>query len=251
MGILLRAGGILLIIGTLIFSVGSYAWYQRTEVEKSRELFPGVSGASQGSEDWLSIVPNIGLALMALGLMAVIVVLFMVIRNWLAPKTYLSYGDEGKKLTVSHGSTLDAQAIWQSSDIITILNTVLQVEYSNVVNRLRWANRIGGKATDERISSITRGLMRHFYITCALIRDLGGTPSFGFELPKDETSLRKSLLGQLHKERVAKLGYQRTSELTSDESLREVLLAHKADDEEHIAILEEVLSELVDLEDGD
>ncbi len=244
MSTLLRLGGILLLFGELLFSVGRYASIQRAQIESAQDIIADVSAAPQSSEVWVSLAPNIGIALMALGvLLAAVAVLFMFIRAMRTSETYVSYGGEGRKLTVSSAPTLDARTIWQTGDIVAILNTVLQVEYANVVNWPRWVNRIGDKTAVERLSPMARDSIRHFDTVCALIGRLGGIPLFGFELPKDEADLRKTLLGQLEKEKLLKLGYQKASGLASEEGLRKVLIAQEAAEDEHITILEEVLSE--------
>mgnify|MGYP001568359649 CR=1 FL=1 len=84
MGILLRVGGISLIIGTLALSVGSYASFRRVQMAKVGELIPGIAGSVQGSEGWVTHAPLIGLILMGQGIIAVVAVLFLFIRNQLS-----------------------------------------------------------------------------------------------------------------------------------------------------------------------
>ncbi len=101
MGTLLRLGGISLIIRTFVLGVGSYASFRGAQVEKLEELVPGIVGSAKVSAGWVSLAPGVGIALMALGLLAAVAVLAIFIRDKLARKTYLSYGDKGRKLIVS------------------------------------------------------------------------------------------------------------------------------------------------------
>lgn len=176
MATLLRLGGISLIIGTLVLSVGSYASFRGVQVEKLEELVPGIAGSAQVSAGWVSLAPGVGIALMALGLLAAVAVLVILMRA--------------------------------------------------------------------KLSNMGRDSMRHFDTTLATIRELGGTPSwgFGFELDKDESDLRQTLLNQIDKEKLAKMGHQRAAELTSEEDLRQRLLKMAADEEDHIRLVEQALA---------
>ena len=87
MGFLLRIGGILLILGGLIYFVGGYVSIRRAQIAS-------VSGGTQSSVGWLSLAPWVGIALMALGIIAGAIVLFIFIRDMLAPKTYPDYTDD-------------------------------------------------------------------------------------------------------------------------------------------------------------
>lgn len=131
-------------------------------------------------------------------------------------------------------------------DIVTILNTVLQVEYSNVVNWPRWVSRIKDQVAVEKLRRMATDSMRHFDFTDRLIRQLGGSPHFGFELEEDESDLKATLHKQLDKEKLARMGYQEAAELTENEDLREQLKAQTRAEEFHMQLLQEVLSQLRD-----
>ena len=137
-----------------------------------------------------------------------------------------------------------------TDDIVTILNTVLQVEYANIVNWPRWSGRVTNPDAAEKLSHMARDSMRHFDTTSALIRRLGGTPSWGFELElqKDETDLKQTLVTQLDKEKLAKMSYQRAAELVSDEGFRKVLMVQASEEEEHMRLLQAALDELTSSE---
>ncbi len=121
---------------------------------------------------------------------------------------------------------------------------MLQVEYEQVVNWPRWVSRITNPEAANKLADMGRDSMRHFDTTFATIRKLGGTPfwGFGLEFDKDESDLRQTLLNQLDKEKLAKMGYQRAAELASDEDLRQVLLRQASDEERHISLLEQALT---------
>ncbi len=84
----------------------------------------------------------------------------------------------------------------------------MQVEYADIVNWPRWVSRIANPDAANKLTNMGRDSMRHFDTTLATIRKLGGTPSWGFgvELDKDESDLRQTLLNQLDKEKLAKMG---------------------------------------------
>ncbi len=121
---------------------------------------------------------------------------------------------------------------------------MLRVEYAQIVNWPRWVSRITNPEAANKLTDMGRDSMRHFDTTFAIIRKLGGTPfwGFGLEFDKDESDLRQTLLNQLDKEKLAKMGYQRAAELASDEDLRQVLLKQTSDEERHISLLEQALT---------
>ena len=131
-------------------------------------------------------------------------------------------------------------------DIITVLNNALQVEYADIVNWPRWVNRITNPSAVEKLRRLARDSMKHFNTISSIIRQIGGTPSWGFDLDlkEDEPDLEGILTGQLHREKLAKMGYRRAAELTTDDGFRRVFMAQAAEEDEHIALCEEVLAEL-------
>lgn len=243
-GGILRVGGISLLFGAVLFSIGAYGSFRRSAYTALINGSP-----SDGSPGWIGLVPWVGIALMAVGVIAVLAVLVILIRALVAPRTYVSYADEGKKLTLSPRPAPGiVQAEQEKQDIVTILNTILQVEYANIVHFPRWASRIRNQAAAEKLRRLGEDSVRHLGAAMALIRQLGGSPSWGFELYRDETDLKRILEGQLEREMLAKWGYQRICELTQEEHLVELCRAGVAEEEEHIRLLQEVLSDLASFE---
>ncbi len=95
MGALLRTGGFLLILGTLILMVGGYASLTRASMVAVRD------GFAQSNPGWIDNAHWIGIALMMIGLLAAFTAFFLLIKNMLRQRIYVSYRDDGDKLTLS------------------------------------------------------------------------------------------------------------------------------------------------------
>ena len=81
MAFFLRAGGTLLISGTLLYVVGSFVSIRRAQMAFA------VGELAGNNPGWSQVASQVGIALMVLGLLVALTVLFTIIRNALTRKT--------------------------------------------------------------------------------------------------------------------------------------------------------------------
>lgn len=172
MGGLLRAGGILLTLGSLIYVVGAYARIRYVQIANVRSLFPSLGEISQDSGGWASFAPWIGLALMALGLLAALAVVFLVIRNALASRE---------------------QTRRRTGDFVTILNRILQLEHDSAVTYSHWVSLVvSNQSIAEKVKHLAQDSVEHFDRTATMVRQLDGTTYHSFESSKDGADLKQA-----------------------------------------------------------
>ena len=235
MGGLLRVGGGLLLIGALLFSVGGYASFRRAQIDQTAEIV--------APPDWLSLVPWVGLALLALGIIAVALFLFMLLRAMLTPTAQVGPAEMVEKEKPSLGPGRVAPQ-GKYGEIIEILNRSLSLEYAQIYYWPPLLDRMVDRTTAEKLQRLLYDSIGHAETVAAAVRQLGGTPNWVLESPQTQGSLRDVITAQLEKEKLVRRLHTRAAELAEDQALRDKLGVLRDTETQHIALLESVLSEL-------
>ncbi len=131
-----------------------------------------------------------------------------------------------------------------SNKLMGLLNQALRLEYSLIVHYPRLANTI----KDEEIRKLTLELgsasIRHADVVANTISQLGGEPDWSMELYPEDMDTVKIFQTQLEKEKLALQLHRESADLVPSSSLRGELSALAMEEEQHIKIVNHILSRL-------
>jgi len=141
---------------------------------------------------------------------------------------------------------IDTMAKKSSENLTTIslLNQILQLEYSLIVHYPRLASAIRDEAVRKLALGLGSASVDHANIVAKAITKLGGKPvwSFGaFPHGKDTSEIFKI---QLEKEKLALKLHQQSAELIMNASLKDDFNKLAKEEESHIKTVENILSKL-------
>ncbi len=131
-----------------------------------------------------------------------------------------------------------------SNRLMDLLNQALRLEYSLIVHYPRLANTI----KDEEIRKLTLELgsasIRHADVVANTITQLGGEPDWSMELYPEDMGTVKIFQTQLEKEKLALKLHRESADLVPSSSLQVKLSNLAREEEQHIQIVNRILSRL-------
>ncbi len=128
--------------------------------------------------------------------------------------------------------------------ILNPLNQALQLEYSFIVHYPRLASAIQDEEIRRWALTLGRASISHADTVAIAIKKLGGIPLWSFKPFPEDVDIVKIFKVQLGKEKMALQLHRQSAGMVLDISLRDKLNGLARDEEEHIRIVENILSKL-------
>jgi bacterioferritin (cytochrome b1) len=128
------------------------------------------------------------------------------------------------------------------SALLKRLNQALRVEYSLIIHYPYIVNLIRDKELKKLATELGAASIHHADVVATIISKLGGKPEWSFEPFPEGTDTKKIFRMQLGKERLALQLHKGSAEMAPTSSHREALSALAKEEEEHIQIVERILS---------
>jgi bacterioferritin (cytochrome b1) len=128
------------------------------------------------------------------------------------------------------------------SQLLKRLNQALRVEYSLIIHYPYIVNLL----RDEEVKKLATGLgaasIHHADVVATLISELGGEPEWSFEPFPEGSDTVKIFRIQRAKERLALQLHKGSAQMSPTSSYRKVLSALAEEEEQHIQVVERILS---------
>ena len=131
-----------------------------------------------------------------------------------------------------------------TEEMIDLLNQVLQIEYSMIVNYPRLTSHLENEATRDKALQLGQDSIRHADIVSNIITELGGEPNWSFTTIDQETPLSELFSEQFGAEKLAYDSYKKCAGLSSDTVLQDQLRSIAEEEKEHMQLVEDILAEL-------
>jgi rubrerythrin len=128
--------------------------------------------------------------------------------------------------------------------LMDLLNRALRLEYSLIVHYPRLANTIKDEETRKLVLQLGSASIRHADVVANTISQLGGEPDWSIELYPEDMDTVKIFQTQLEKEKLALQLHRESADLVPSSSLRGELSALAVEEEQHIKIVNHILSRL-------
>jgi bacterioferritin len=128
--------------------------------------------------------------------------------------------------------------------LIELLNQILKLEYSFIVNYPRLGRMIKDTSTRILVNSLGLASIRHADVVADASHRLGGNPISHFESIPDNPDLVDLFTQQLDKENLALSLHQQCAELTKDEELKLELFGIADEEKAHIKTTEKIIFNL-------
>ena len=128
--------------------------------------------------------------------------------------------------------------------LMDLLNRALRLEYSLIVHYPRLANTIKDEETRKLVLQLGSASIRHADVVANTISQLGGEPDWSIELYPEDMDTVKIFQTQLEKEKLALQLHRESADLVPSSSLRGELSALAMEEEQHIKIVNHILSRL-------
>jgi rubrerythrin len=125
-----------------------------------------------------------------------------------------------------------------------LLNQALRLEYSLIVHYPRLANTIKDEETRKLVLELGSASIRHADVVANTITQLGGEPDWSMELYPDEMDTVEIFQTQLEKEKLALKLHRESADLVPSNSLQVKLSTLAREEEQHIQIVNRILSRL-------
>lgn len=126
--------------------------------------------------------------------------------------------------------------------ILDMLSQALELEYSLIVHYPRIASSIPDEETRKLVHQLGSDSIGHADAVANTITKLGGVPHWSFGPFPEETDIVKTFEVQLEKEKLALQLHRRIAGLILDSSLRDRFNEFAKKEEQHIRIVEQILS---------
>jgi len=131
-----------------------------------------------------------------------------------------------------------------SNKLMGLLNQALHLEYSLIVHYPRLANTIRDEETRKLVLELGSASIRHADVVANTITQLGGEPDWSMELYPDEMDTVEIFQTQLEKEKLALKLHSESADLVPSSSLQVKLSTLAREEEQHIQIVNRILSRL-------
>ncbi len=132
----------------------------------------------------------------------------------------------------------------ENTELIRILNRILKLEYSLIVSYPRIARKIEDRDIQDLVTSLGTASIKHADVVASAMRKLGGTPTWSFEVLRDNLSLDEIFTIQLEKENIAQKTHQECADLTRDSDLKREFATMAEEEKSHINIVERIIAHL-------
>jgi len=130
------------------------------------------------------------------------------------------------------------------SRIIELLNQALKLEYSLIIHYPRIASSIDDEGTKEMVIKLGEYSTHHADVVAKAIRELGGEPMWKFDSFPELASLIPIFRVQLDKEKLALSLHTEVANSVPNTMLRDKFTQIAQEEEEHIKLVETILSRL-------
>ena len=128
------------------------------------------------------------------------------------------------------------------SALVKRLNQALRVEYSLIIHYPYIANLIRDEEIRKLATELGAASIHHADVVATIISKLGGKPEWSFEPFPEGIDTKKIFRMQLAKERLALQLHTGSAEMLSPGSHCELLRALAKEEEQHIQVVERILS---------
>jgi bacterioferritin (cytochrome b1) len=128
------------------------------------------------------------------------------------------------------------------SQLLKRLNQALRVEYSLIIHYPYIANLLRHEEVKKLATGLGAASIHHADVVAILISKLGGEPEWSFEPFPEGTDTVRIFRIQLTKERLALQLHKGSAEMSPILSYRKVLNALAEEEEQHIQVVERILS---------
>jgi bacterioferritin len=126
--------------------------------------------------------------------------------------------------------------------LIDRLNQALRLEYTLIIHYPYISNFIKDEEVKKLIGELGSASVHHADVVATIISKLGGKPDWSFEPPPTSVDLKQLFLTQLVKERMALQLHKGSAEMMAASPNRDALHALAKEEEDHIQIVEQILS---------
>jgi rubrerythrin len=131
-----------------------------------------------------------------------------------------------------------------SNKLMGLLNQALRLEYSLIVHYPRLANTIKDEETRKLVLELGSASIRHADVVANTITQLGGEPDWSIELYPEDMETVEIFQTQLEKEKLALKLHRESADLVPSSSLQVKLSNLAREEEQHIQIVNRILSRL-------
>jgi bacterioferritin (cytochrome b1) len=130
------------------------------------------------------------------------------------------------------------------SRLLKRLNQALRLEYSLIIHYPYIVNLVGNEEVKKLATGLGAASIHHADVVATLISKLGGEPEWSFEPFPEGTDTVKIFRIQLAKERLALQLHKGSAEMLPISLYSKVLNALAEEEEQHIQVVERILSTL-------
>ena len=138
----------------------------------------------------------------------------------------------------------DEKTEGSSHRLMDLLNQALRLEYSLIVHYPRLANTIKDEETRKLTLELGSASIRHADVVANTITQLGGEPDWSIELYPEDMETVEIFQTQLEKEKLALQLHRESADLVPSSSLGSKLSSLANEEEQHIQIVNRILSRL-------
>jgi bacterioferritin (cytochrome b1) len=130
------------------------------------------------------------------------------------------------------------------SELVKRLNQALRLEYSLIIHYPYIANLIRDQEVKKLATELGGASIHHADVVASIISELGGKPEWSFDPFPEGKDIEKIFRMQLSKERAALQLHKGSAEMFPPSARSEALSALAKEEEQHIQIVEVILSKL-------
>ena len=131
-----------------------------------------------------------------------------------------------------------------SQRLVDLLNQALRLEYSLIVHYPRLASTIKDEEIRKLVLELGKASIHHADVVANTITQLGAEPDWSMELYPDDMGTVEIFQTQLEKEKLALKLHRENADLVPSSSLQVKLSALAKEEEQHIQIVNRILSRL-------
>ncbi len=132
----------------------------------------------------------------------------------------------------------------RASALLKRLNQALRVEYSLIIHYPYIANLIRNRKVKTLAIELGGASIHHADVVASIITRMGGKPQWAFDHFPEEADIQKIFRVQLSKEQAALQLHKGSAEMFPAGAYREELIGLALEEEQHIQVVEQILSML-------
>lgn len=130
----------------------------------------------------------------------------------------------------------------RASLLLKRLNQALRVEYSLIIHYPYIANLIRDRKVKTLATELGGASIHHADVVASIITRMGGKPEWAFDQFPEGTDIQKIFRVQLSKEQAALQLHKGSAEMFRAGEHREALIELATEEEQHIQVVEQILS---------